>query len=201
MEDEGMKKVVLCLALVALMVMPVMAQVNSVNLVPTVGIDVQGYVDGTAEYQAGCVKQESCEVGIKEVCDVAATANYTAFNCAANVPSAFNNPCSTNRSNCGLDLKQTKFDGSLTVTETCSLFREEVKGDFAVGSAAMNSLGGVAICSTNTQGFEAQAQVSNNHNIQNTATVGSGSCWGPSCSATASYQGSQSLNLNTSYNR
>jgi hypothetical protein len=201
-----MKKLVLCLSILALMALPAMATDNWPS-VPTdgsnVGIDVQAYVDGSASYQAGCVDQQSCEFGIKDVCDVSSAGKITNFNCQASVPATETKTeiclvppkmtvdCKPVDSDCGLKLTQSKWDTSCTVTQTCSVFKEDVDSKYAVGSANMNSLGGVAICSVPT-GVNGSASVSNSHTIDQSATTGS--LCSP-CYANASYFGTQTLNV------
>jgi hypothetical protein len=162
-----------------------------------VGIDVQAYVDGTASYQAGCVDQQSCEIGIRDVCDVSTSGKVTSFDCAAHVPDSSSisfrfDPVDGNQTSCGLDLKQNKWDTSLTTTKTLSLFNDKVDATYAVGMADMNSLGGVALCSTPDCTVTGSATVANSHQIEQSSHAVN--C-NPGCYATTSYCGSQSLNI------
>jgi len=151
-----------------------------------VGLDVQGYVDGSASYQAGCIDQSSFEAGVKTVCVVDMASEMTNFTCTAHVADA----------ECGVDVNQSKFESSFTKTDTCGFYSQTVNGKFAVGSADMSSLGGVAMFASNIDNLNAFAQVTNNHTIHNSATY---SC-GP-CTTGAAYSGSQTLNLQANFNQ
>jgi hypothetical protein len=158
------------------------------------GIDVQGYVDGTAQFSSGIVEQNSCEIGLKHVSECNTYGERTSFDCAANVPDS---RCGAPSNSCGLDVKQDKWDVGFSRTETCSVFAEQVNANYAVGANDMNSLGGVAICA-NGAGLNATAAVSNVHQVDTAANYKA--CGPFGSNATASYSGTQKLDLSANYN-
>jgi hypothetical protein len=189
-EDGEMKRLLLCLAILSLLAVPAMADWNWGD---NAGIDVQGYVDSSVQYQSGCVdvKEEFC--GTKTTFDVNCYGEVTNFDCAANVPSSWCAP-----TDCGLTVTQDKWDTGVKTEFITGEYETDVNAKYATGSADMTSLGGVAICTNDPSVFAASAQVTNGNYIQNTAQVTSYNWCAPSCSATANYQGSQTLDLSAS---
>ena len=187
-----MKRLLLSLAIVSLLALPAMAEVSCwsppAQQDGCVGISVQGYVDGTANYQTGCVNQCDSFKGIKTVCDDSFQAQCTNFGASQ---AGCNN-------NCSLGVSQSKFSCESTKTTQVGCFDSKVDGKYAVGSADMSTLAGVGICSAKSNDLSGCASASNFQHISQSAT--NAPCFS-GCYANANYCGTQSLNLNASYNK
>lgn len=144
----------------------------------TEGVSLQGYGDQTAAYQTGCVKVDSYEKATVDKVEVTVTGQYT------NLGNQNGVPCSP----CGTDVGQGKFEGNIVTTRTASEYTLTTKGTYLVGSANMNSLGGLSLCTT--AGFSAEGSLCQAQTVNQNAS----GTLAPGVTGSASYTGTQSFN-------
>jgi len=188
-----MKKFVICLFMVLILAFPLSAVAldpapatdtiilsgDSGDEEPTVPpvVDIKGYGNQFADYSTGILNIDSWTDSYSQGSSV----EWTGFNNVVGDPFACDGP------GCGMNLTQ----GTYTVTDLfTNTTHTEITGKNLIGAADMTTLGGLAACVSGTEIPAFDASLYQTQTVTNNT-----SGWIDGVYGSASYEGTQTLNL------